>query len=80
MIRGGQRFSSDIDVTAASSDLLGLVERWHVHDNLASSSHNGISFQVGLKRTDPNQVKRTIRTELNEPVIVTLEVDSCFQN
>ncbi|XP_045450167.1 uncharacterized protein LOC123658921 [Melitaea cinxia] len=60
-IRGGVRYSSYIDITAVSLDLLGLVDGWRVCDDLTSSDHNGISFLIRSKCINKNNIRQTTR-------------------
>lgn len=60
-IRGGQRFTSHVDVTACSTDILDLVENWQVDEGLTSSDHNGITFKVRLLKSKGITIERTTR-------------------
>ncbi|CAH2085315.1 unnamed protein product [Euphydryas editha] len=62
VISGGQRYTSYVDITAASPGLLDLVDNWRVRDDLTSSDHNGISFEIHLQRIRQNYIKQTTRT------------------
>ncbi|CAH2090550.1 unnamed protein product [Euphydryas editha] len=60
-IRGGVRYSSYVDITAVSLDLLSLVNGWRVCEDLTSSDHNGISFSIKSKHINKNNIKQTTR-------------------
>lgn len=60
-IRGGIRYHSFVDVTACSTDMLELVEDWRVEENLTSSDHNGITFNIRLKKSKGTHITRTTR-------------------
>ncbi|KAJ2939998.1 hypothetical protein O0L34_g14030 [Tuta absoluta] len=60
-VRGGKLFTSFVDVTACTTDLLDLVEDWTVIVNLTSSDHNGIAFTVNVRKSAGVSVKRTTR-------------------
>jgi ribonuclease HI len=60
-IRGQTRYSSYVDVTACTTDILGLVDDWRVEENLTSSDHNGILFEIKLRKSHGIIVKRTTR-------------------
>ncbi|KAA5605920.1 hypothetical protein F3H15_35115, partial [Pseudomonas aeruginosa] len=47
-IRGGKRYSSHVDVTACSADILDLVDGWRVEEGLTGSDHNGITFGINV--------------------------------
>ncbi|XP_026321464.1 uncharacterized protein LOC113231118, partial [Hyposmocoma kahamanoa] len=61
VIRGGKRYSSHVDVTACSVELLDLVDCWRIAEDLTSSDHNGIVFDIHLQKITPNKIKRTTR-------------------
>ncbi|CAH2216015.1 jg23121, partial [Pararge aegeria aegeria] len=50
VIRGNTRYTSCIDVTACSTDLLDRVRRWRVDESVTSSDHNTIAFEIRQKR------------------------------
>ena len=60
-IRGGQRFSSYVDLTACSANILGLVDDWKVDEGLMCSDHNGITFSIWLAKSKGLRVERTTR-------------------
>ncbi|CAK1592792.1 unnamed protein product [Parnassius mnemosyne] len=60
-IRGGKRYSSYVDVTACSTDILDLVDDWTVDEGLTSSDHNGIIFNIRLQKSKGLRVNRTTR-------------------
>ncbi|XP_049883069.1 uncharacterized protein LOC126378732 [Pectinophora gossypiella] len=60
-IRGNKRYTSHVDITACSSDMLGLVEDWRVDDRITSSDHNTITFKVRLARAKGTDIQRTTR-------------------
>lgn len=60
-VRGGRRYTSYVDVTACTEDLLNLVDNWKISQDLTSSDHNGITFDIALKRSKGIKVERTTR-------------------
>ncbi|XP_049874511.1 uncharacterized protein LOC126372706 [Pectinophora gossypiella] len=60
-IRGNKRYASHVDITACSSDMLGLVEDWRVDERITSSDHNTITFKVRLARAKGTDIQRTTR-------------------
>ena len=60
-VRGGKHYSSFVDVTACTTDMLDLVEDWKVIANLTCADHCGISFNIKLKKSIGVSVKRTTR-------------------
>ncbi|XP_045457958.1 uncharacterized protein LOC123668214 [Melitaea cinxia] len=60
-IRGGERYSSYIDITAVSPDLLGLVDGWRVREDLTNSDHNAITFLINTKHINTNTIRHTTR-------------------
>lgn len=60
-IRGGQRYSSFVDITACSTNILGMVDDWKIDESLTSSDHNGITFNIKLQKTKGIKVERTTR-------------------
>ncbi|CAK1602629.1 unnamed protein product [Parnassius mnemosyne] len=60
-IRGGKRYSSYVDITACSTDILDLVDDWTVDEGLTSSDHNGIIFNIRLQKSKGLRVNRTTR-------------------
>lgn len=60
-IRGGISYTSHPDITVCSIDMLDIVEGWRVVDDLTSSDHNGITFDIALKKAKGVSVSRTTR-------------------
>lgn len=60
-VRGGKTYASHVDVTACTADLYGLAEDWRVVEDLTSSDHNGIIFQLKMEKAMGFNVKRTTR-------------------
>lgn len=60
-IRGGVAYTGHPDITACSIDMLDLVDGWRVVDDLTSSDHNGITFNVALEKSKGMSVNRTTR-------------------
>ncbi|XP_041972130.1 uncharacterized protein LOC121728089 [Aricia agestis] len=60
-VRGGKRYSSYVDVTACSDDLLDRVGDWKVEESLTSSDHNGISFGIRQQKSTGTNIIRTTR-------------------
>ncbi|XP_063378586.1 uncharacterized protein LOC134665540 [Cydia fagiglandana] len=60
-VRGDRRFSSFVDITACSTEMLDLVDDWKVDEGLTSSDHNGILFKIQLKKSTGIKIQRTTR-------------------
>ncbi|CAF4901386.1 unnamed protein product [Pieris macdunnoughi] len=60
-IRNGKRFTSFIDVTACTEDILGRIDDWKVEPDLISSDHNAITFRIKLTKSEGAPFKRTTR-------------------
>ncbi|XP_063838171.1 uncharacterized protein LOC135087301 [Ostrinia nubilalis] len=60
-IRGGRAFTSHVDITACTTDLLDLVDNWRVDQNMTSSDHNAILFHISLRKSRGLRVERTTR-------------------
>ncbi|XP_063834856.1 uncharacterized protein LOC135084043 [Ostrinia nubilalis] len=60
-IRGGRAFTSYVDITACTADLLDLVDNWRVDQNMTSSDHNAILLQLSLRKSRGLRVERTTR-------------------
>lgn len=60
-VRGNKRYTSYVDVTACTEEMLTLVEDWRVIENLTSSDHNGIAFNIKLTREKGIEIQRTTR-------------------
>ncbi|XP_063833265.1 uncharacterized protein LOC135082400 [Ostrinia nubilalis] len=60
-IRGGRAFTSYVDITACTADLLDLVDNWRVDQNMTSSDHNAILFYISLRKSRGLRVERTTR-------------------
>ncbi|XP_049868206.1 uncharacterized protein LOC126371572 [Pectinophora gossypiella] len=61
VIRGERRYTSCVDITACTADMLSMIDSWRVVEDLTGSDHNGIEFQVNLKRSKGISVNRTTR-------------------
>ncbi|CAH2218226.1 jg13488 [Pararge aegeria aegeria] len=60
-IRGTKSYSSFVDITTCSSDMLGLVEDWEVDDSVTSSDHNTLKFKIRLEKGKGITINRTTR-------------------
>lgn len=60
-IRGNKTYSSFIDVTACTSDILSLIEGWKVEVGVTSSDHNTILFEINLTKAKGINIARTTR-------------------
>ncbi|KAL0861194.1 hypothetical protein ABMA27_009674 [Loxostege sticticalis] len=60
-IRGGKRFSSRVDITICSADILGRIEGWRVDDSVTCSDHRAILFQINIKESKGLDIKRITR-------------------
>lgn len=60
-IRGGKRFSSHVDITSCSTDMLDLVDGWKIEEGLTSSDHNGIVFNIRVQRQTGTTILTTTR-------------------
>ncbi|CAK1541875.1 unnamed protein product [Leptosia nina] len=59
--RGGKRYSSYVDVTFHTANLLGLVGEWRVEEALTSSDHNTILFEIKKTKLKGTMIERTTR-------------------
>lgn len=48
-----------IDLAACSTDILALLDEWR--EDLTSSDHNGIEFNINTKRSTGHTMQRTTR-------------------
>lgn len=53
--------NSYIDVTACSANLLNLVDNWKVVEDLTSSDHNGVTFDIHLQKYKAIKIERATR-------------------
>lgn len=60
-VRGGQRYTSFIDVTMCTTDILDVVDNWRVDEGLTSSDHNGMTLNIYFRKPKHLEVKRTTR-------------------
>ncbi|CAH2224153.1 jg8977 [Pararge aegeria aegeria] len=60
-IRGNKRYTSYVDVTACSEDLLNRVEEWKVDEGVTSSDHNTIKFKIRSEKAKAITINRTTR-------------------
>ncbi|KAL0858264.1 hypothetical protein ABMA27_012168 [Loxostege sticticalis] len=60
-IRGGRRYTSHVDQTACTEDLLSHIENWRVDKGMIISDHSAITFNMSLKRGKGLRVMRTTR-------------------
>lgn len=60
-IRGNKRYSSCVDITACSSDMLALVDDWQVDEGVTSSDHNTLNFKIHLRKAKGIIINRTTR-------------------
>ncbi|CAK1591431.1 unnamed protein product [Parnassius mnemosyne] len=60
-IRGGKRFSSCVDITTCSTSLLGRVDSWRLSEEVTSSDHRAILFDINLEKSISIDIKRTTR-------------------
>ncbi|XP_026331400.1 uncharacterized protein LOC113238780 [Hyposmocoma kahamanoa] len=61
VIRGGKRFTSCVDLTACSTEILGSVSNWRLDTEMTSSDHNAILFEFNLEKSIGIDIKRTTR-------------------
>lgn len=59
--RGGKLYTSNVDITACSTSVLGKVENWRVSREITSSDHNAILFDVELAKGVGTDIKSTTR-------------------
>ncbi|CAK1546868.1 unnamed protein product [Leptosia nina] len=59
--RGGRNFSSFVDLTFCTEDLLGFIDGWEVDEGLTSSDHNGIVFKLRKTKLKGVEIERTTR-------------------
>ncbi|CAK1590822.1 unnamed protein product [Parnassius mnemosyne] len=60
-IRGGKRFTSCVDVTTCSTNLLGRIDNWRLSEEVTSSDHRAILFDVNLEKSLSTEIKRSTR-------------------
>lgn len=60
-IRGGKRYTSYIDITVCSPDMLNLINDWCVKESITSSDHNAITFNINLQKSIGIKIQRTTR-------------------
>nr|BAA07467.1 ORF2 [Bombyx mori] len=60
-IRGGKRYQSRVDVTFCTEDMLDLIDGWRVDEDLVSSDHNGMVFNIRLQKSKSIKIERTTR-------------------
>lgn len=60
-VRGNKAYTSFIDLTACTAEMLALVEDWKVNVGLTSADHNAITFQLRLSKAKGINVSRTTR-------------------
>lgn len=60
-VRGNKLFSSSVDVTACTTELLSLIDGWMVREDMTCSDHNTIIFNLHLKKSKGINIKRTTR-------------------
>ncbi|KAG6452350.1 hypothetical protein O3G_MSEX007586 [Manduca sexta] len=60
-VRGDRAYSSQVDITACSDDLLDKIQNWKVEEDLTSSDHNTITFKIILGKKNQIKIERTTR-------------------
>ncbi|KAL0809148.1 hypothetical protein ABMA28_011383 [Loxostege sticticalis] len=60
-IRGGRTFSSRVDITVCTTDILGRIEGWKVDDSVTSSDHRAILFNIRHQKSKLIEIARTTR-------------------
>lgn len=60
-VRGGKVYSSHVDLTVCSVDLIGLVEEWRVDIGFTSADHDGIVFNIRQNKCLGINVQTTTR-------------------
>ncbi|KAG6438996.1 hypothetical protein O3G_MSEX000394 [Manduca sexta] len=60
-VRGDRAYSSQVDVTACSVDLLDKIENWTVKEDITSSDHNTIIFNIRLEKATSIKINNTTR-------------------
>ncbi|XP_063835567.1 uncharacterized protein LOC135084759 [Ostrinia nubilalis] len=60
-VRGGRAYTSHVDITACTADLLDVVDNWRVDQTVTSSDHNTILFHIALRKSKGLKVERTTR-------------------
>lgn len=61
VVRGTRTYTSRVDVTACSEQLMAQIEGWKVDQGMVSSDHNAITFNVHLRKAKGLKVMRTTR-------------------
>ena len=81
-VRGANRLTSYIDVTACTDDLLKHVEAWRIDESATSSDHNTIILKIKLRKSRGTIISRSTRiyntkkadwTKFREKLLITLE-------
>ncbi|KAL4704174.1 hypothetical protein ACJJTC_000044 [Scirpophaga incertulas] len=60
-VRGTRVYTSLVDITASTDDLLELIDNWRVDQDMVSSDHSAILFDVNLQKSKGMKVQRTTR-------------------
>ncbi|XP_063827121.1 uncharacterized protein LOC135076627 [Ostrinia nubilalis] len=59
--RGGRRYTSCVDITTCTEDLLDRVDNWRLNADMTVSDHRAILFEIKLEKSKGIDVKRTTR-------------------
>lgn len=60
-IRGNKRYTSHVDLTACTPELIPYIEKWEVKPDITSSDHNTITFKIHIEKSKGIKIHRTTR-------------------
>ncbi|KAJ2940785.1 hypothetical protein O0L34_g14902 [Tuta absoluta] len=60
-IRGETRYTSCVDITTCSPNMLGRIENWRLNGDLTCSDHKAIMFEIMASKTNGFEIKRQTR-------------------
>lgn len=80
-VRGGNRLTSFVDVTACSEDLLDKTYDWRVMEKMTSSGHNNvIMFLIKLQKSKGKETEWTTRKyntkNVNWPQFLMIKIEN----
>lgn len=69
VIRGGRRYSSCVDITTCTENMLGRVKNWRLAGDMTTSDHKTILFEVQLEKSIGIDIERTTRKSIYTSII-----------
>lgn len=60
-IRGGKLYTSNVDITTCTLEMLERVENWRVRKDINSSDHNAVTFTIAMGKHKGNTTKKSTR-------------------